>query len=89
MSTVNLYTTITLKDNTTVEILNVTGGDFSRALHEQRKQDIYDMMPFLMQCVCRIEGKRQEVQFFTQLPFEDYNHILQVIDIQISPPPKI
>jgi hypothetical protein len=85
MTKPEIYSTIQLMVGAKCEIIIPNGGSYSRAMNKFNKQNEYDLMLFLIQACCLIDGNAQTVEYYSELNCDDYMKIMAVMINVITP----
>ena len=82
MTDVNVYFKLTLMDGTEVEIMEATGGDYLLACLMTGKTEGMETLYWYASNLCRINGKRQGIDWLKGLPIGDVTRIAEIISNQ-------
>lgn len=78
------FTEIVISSGQKCEIIEIKGVHVSKAFQHHMQQHELDLSIFLMSECVLINGEKEDVGFFEQMYFDDYNKILEGINCQVG-----
>lgn len=79
----SIFTTITLQDGSKCDILELTPwmiwkAAFNQQLNLEMK---YDLVPFILEQILIIDGKKASIEFIGNINYQDYMQITEILTL--------
>ena len=79
----SIFTTITLEDGSKCDILELTPWMIWKATFNQQLnlETKYDLVPFILEQVLIIDGKKTDIEFIGNIYYQDYMQITDILTL--------